>query len=109
MWQCEVCGFVWDDEQPPPVCLKCEASPSRFVELDAKTVDLIERARFTNSLLMHLSLLLEQVMDLAEDGLDDNLDPSCASIFRQAGEQAEVLQQAIKAEMQSHVKKGKWG
>jgi hypothetical protein len=109
MWQCDACGFVWDGEEPPRVCPNCGTTPSRFVELGAKTADLIERARFTNSLHMHLALLLEQVMDLAEDGLDDNLDPGCARIFRQAGEQAEVLQQAIKAELQSHVRKGKWG
>jgi hypothetical protein len=109
MWQCNSCGYVWDGEEPPHACPKCEAAEARFVELDGRAAALIEQARFTNSLLMHLSLLLEQVMDLAEDGLDDNFDPRCAKIFQQAGEQAEVLQQAIKAELQSHVKSGKWG
>ena len=52
---------------------------------------------------------IEQVMDLAEDGVDDNLDSNCTKIFERALEQAEILQQSIKAELQSHVKKGKWG
>jgi hypothetical protein len=48
-------------------------------------------------------------MELAEDGIDDNLDPACVRIFEHAMGQAEILQQSIKAELQSHVKKGKWG
>ena len=48
-------------------------------------------------------------MDVAEDGIDDNLDPDCVKIFAQALEQAEILQQSIKAELQGHMNKGKWG
>ena len=49
------------------------------------------------------------MMDLAEDGIDDNLDPDCVKVFQRALDQAEILQQSIKAELQSHMKKGKWG
>jgi hypothetical protein len=77
--------------------------------LEDKAKDLIERSRFTNDLHMGLYLLLEQVMDVAEDGVDDNLDPNCVKIFKQALEQAEILQQSIKAELQGHMSKGKWG
>jgi hypothetical protein len=69
----------------------------------------IERAGFANSLLMQLHLLMDQVMDVAEDGIDDNLDSNCAKIFGQAFEQAQDLQQLVKAELHSHVSKGKWG
>ena len=48
-------------------------------------------SRFTNSLYMQLHVLLEQVMDVAEDGIDDNLDPSCVKIFDRAFEQARDL------------------
>ena len=80
-------------------------------------LDLLERctrhfqedARYTNSLHMHLYAVLEQVADVAEDGVDDNLDPGCVKIFKKAVDQAEVLQQSIKAELQGHMKKGKWG
>jgi len=77
--------------------------------MEDKAIELIERSRFTNSLHMQLYLLMEQVMDLAEDGIDDNLDPGCVKIFKQALGQAEILQQAIKAELQGHMNKGKWG
>jgi hypothetical protein len=58
---------------------------------------------------MQLYMLMEQVMDMAEDGVDDNLDPACVRIFRRALEQAEIVQQSIKAELEGHVNKGKWG
>jgi hypothetical protein len=109
MWRCGVCGYVWDGEEPPDKCPKCGAAKERFVELDDKAMELIERSRFTNSLHMQLSLLLEQVMDVAEDGIDDNLDPGCVKIFKRAMEQADVLQQSVKAELQGHMNKGKWG
>jgi hypothetical protein len=48
-------------------------------------------------------------MDVAEDGVDDNLDPACGRIFKKAMAQAEILQQSIKAELEGHVNKGKWG
>jgi hypothetical protein len=109
MWQCGVCGYVWDGEEPPDRCPKCGAAKKRFAELDAAAMERVENSRFTNSLHMQLSLLMEQVMDVAEDGIDDNLDPGCVKIFRRALEQAEIVQQSIKAELQGHMKKGKWG
>jgi hypothetical protein len=72
-------------------------------------MELVERARYTNSLHIHLYGLLEQVADIAEEGIDDNLDPPCVRIFTKALDQAEVLQQSIKAELKGHMQKGKWG
>jgi predicted nucleic acid-binding Zn-ribbon protein len=109
MWKCGVCGYVWDGEEMPDACPKCGSAKEKYVELNDKAMELVERSRFTNSLHMSLFALLDQVMDLAEDGVDDNLDPSCVKIFNQAAAQAEILQQSIKAELQSHMNKGKWG
>jgi hypothetical protein len=100
---------VWDGEEPPDRCPKCGAKKEKFVELEDKAMELIERSRFTNSLHLQLHSLLEQMLIIAEDGIDDNLDPGCVKIFKQALEQAEILQQAIKAELQGHMSKGKWG
>jgi predicted nucleic acid-binding Zn-ribbon protein len=108
MWRCGACGYVWDGEEPPETCPKCGAK-EKFVALDDKAADVVERSRFTNNLHMQLFATLEQVMDIAEDGIDDNLDPACVKIFQRALEQAEFLQQSIKAELQGHVSKGKWG
>lgn len=109
MWECGNCGYIWEGETPPDVCPKCGAKREKFVELEDKAVELIERSRYTNVLHTHLYGLLEQVIDIAEDGIDDNLDPPCVKIFTKAKEQAEILQQSIKAEMKGHMNKGKWG
>jgi hypothetical protein len=100
---------VWNGEEAPDKCPKCGAPKEKFIKLDAKAMDIVERSRFTNNLHMQLYVLLEQVMDVAEDGIDDNLDPNCVKIFKRAVGEAEILQQSIKAELQGHVKKGKWG
>ncbi len=109
MWRCGACGYVWDGENAPDRCPKCGAKKERFEQLDPRAMDVVERARYTNSLHMQLYVILEQVWGVAEDGIDDNLDPGCVQIFQLAVEQAEMLQQAIKAELQGHMQKGKWG
>jgi rubredoxin len=109
MWRCGGCGYVWDGEEPPDRCPKCQAAKEKFVKLEDKAKDLIDRSRYTNALHMGLATLLEQVIDMAEDGIDDNLDPNCVKIFKRAAEQSEILQQSIKAELQGHMSKGKWG
>jgi phage terminase large subunit-like protein len=109
MRKCRSCSYVWEGEEPPDRCPKCGAAREKFAELEPKAQELVERARFTNSLHVHLLSLLDQMMDLAEDGVDDNLDPACVKIFQRTLDQAEILQQSIKAELEGHMKKGKWG
>ena len=29
-WVCQVCGFVWEGEQPPEKCPQCKAPASKF-------------------------------------------------------------------------------
>ena len=109
MWKCGGCGYIWDGEEPPDQCPKCGTAQEKYTALDEKAVELVDRSRFTNSLHMNLFALLEQVMEIAEDGIDDNLDPNCVKVFQRALEQADILQQSIKAELQGHMNKGKWG
>lgn len=109
MWRCGACNYVWEGDEAPDKCPKCGAAKKRFVELEPKAQELIERSRYTNSLHIHLHSLLEQMIDLAEDGVDENLDAPCVRIFQRALDQAEILQQSIKAELQNHMNKGKWG
>jgi predicted nucleic acid-binding Zn-ribbon protein len=109
MWRCSSCGYVWEGDEPPDECPKCGSAAARYAQIDAKVADLIDKSRFTNSLHMQLYALLEQVMEVAEDGMDENLDSACVEVFQQARDLAEILQQSIKAELQEHVNKGKWG
>jgi ERCC4-related helicase len=109
MQECGVCGYISDGEESPDKCPKCGAKKERFGQLEDKAVELVERSRYTNSLHIHLYGMLEQVADIAEEGIDDNLDPACVKIFTKAVDQAEILMQSIKAELEGHRKKGKWG
>jgi hypothetical protein len=45
---------------------------------------------------------------LAEEGIEINLDPGCVVTFKKALEEAAIIKSIAKAEMATHVAKGKW-
>ena len=109
MWQCGGCGYVWDGNEAPDNCPKCGSPKDQFTQIDEERTKLISRSRKTNCLHMHLNSLLCEVKKVADQGIEDNLDPGCMTVFTKAKEDAEQLQQCVKAEIETHVKKGKWG
>jgi len=108
-WRCTVCGYVHDGEDAPDKCPKCGSPREKFEALAPEKAQLIERSRASNLLHMQLAAILDDVRMLAEEGIDDNLDPGCVDLFKKAREQAEALSQMVKAELQTHMNKGKWG
>lgn len=108
-WRCGVCGYIHDGEQPPEKCPKCGAAREKFEQLGTEQAQLIERSRFSNSLHVRLIELMGKVEALAEEGIQDNLDLGCVTVFKAAKEQAHILAQMAKAEIQTHIAKGKWG
>ncbi|HHW07254.1 MAG TPA: hypothetical protein GXX34_06960 [Clostridia bacterium] len=46
---------------------------------------------------------------MAEDGIEDNLDPGCVGIYKYVRKVGTEMKQMAKAEIQTHVSKGKWG
>ncbi|MDA8212213.1 MAG: rubredoxin, partial [Clostridia bacterium] len=42
------------------------------------------------------------------EGIDLNLDPPCVALFNKALENARLIRQMVKAELEGHMKKGKW-
>jgi len=109
MWKCSVCGYVHDGDGAPDKCVKCGAAPDKFEALGDDARQLIERSRFSNRLLAVLIDLGSQLEDLAEEGIDDNLDPGCVGIYQYAQKVGREIKQMAKAEIQTHVSKGKWG
>jgi predicted nucleic acid-binding Zn-ribbon protein len=109
MWRCGNCGYVWDGEEPPDECPNCGVAKEQYTEIEEKAAELVDRSRDTNSIHMELFGKLEEVMLLAQDGIDENLDPGCVRIFTRAMDISDVLRQSILAELQTHMKKGKWG
>lgn len=108
-WKCGACGYIYDGTEPPEKCPNCGAPKEKFEKLAEDKANLIERSRLSNSLHMRMATLLDEVLEVAKKGIDDNLDPRCLEIFTMAKEQAWIIRQRNKAEIQSHIGKGKWG
>jgi rubredoxin len=109
MWRCGVCGYLHTGDEAPEKCPKCGAPKEKFTEVAVDAVNLIERSRFTNDLHTELLDVLTGVIDICEAGVEDSLDPGCLRIFSGMKEQAEVYRAMIKAEIATHINKGKWG
>lgn len=108
MWECLVCGYVHAGEEAPEKCPKCGAPKEKFTELSSDKVELIEKSERTNSLQMELITLMETVADICEEGIEINLDPGCLNLFKKAKTEALVMKGIIKAELKTHMGKGKW-
>ena len=107
-WKC-VCGYIHDGEAPPTQCPKCGAPAEKFVVVEEKIADLIDRSRYTNQLLAALMNMGEELESIGEAGIEDNLDPGCIDVFTYAKKAGIELRQMSKAEIQTHVQKSKWG
>jgi rubredoxin len=108
-WRCSVCGYVHDGEEAPEECPKCGAPKNKFDEISGEQSDLIEKSRFTNQLHVEMLGLMERVKEIAEEGIEDELDPPCVALFKKALQTANEIQQATKAEIAGHIARGKWG
>ena len=108
-FRCTVCNFIYEGEDAPDKCPRCGSPKEKFEQIPEEKVKLIERSRLSNGLHMHLATLLEEVSQVASKGIEDNLDPLCLAIFTKAKDEAHLLRQFIKAEIQVHIGKGKWG
>ena len=54
-----------------------------------------------------ISAQLDVVLDIAEAGIEDDLI-RCVVVFKKAKEEALIIKQMIKAEIGTHISKGKW-
>jgi hypothetical protein len=109
IWKCGVCGYLHDGEEAPENCPKCGAPREKFEALTPEATELVSKSRRTNDIHMEVAVLLDRVYALSQEGSDINLDPGCKGIFERAKSSAHTLRQQIKAEVQAHMNKGKWG
>lgn len=93
----------------PEICPKCGAPKEQFSALDSALVSLITRSRKTNTLLIEVLTILQHLDETVKAGIDDNLDPSCLNLFNRINDFSLLLKNMIKAEIQTHVSKNKWG
>ncbi|MFA5537124.1 MAG: rubredoxin [Bacillota bacterium] len=109
MWQCQVCGYIHDGDEAPERCPKCGAPKEKFIELPTEKAELVVRSRFTNQLLAEVMGLGEELLGLAAEGIEDKLDPACVKIFQYIEKAGLEMLQMAKAEIATHISKGKWG
>lgn len=109
LWRCTICGYVHDGESSPGECPRCGSPGDKFDSVPEDKVKLINRARLTNGLHMEMHNKLKEALGLAEKGIEDNLDPGCVNIFTTVRDESFTLMQMIKAELEIHMGKGKWG
>lgn len=109
MFKCTVCGYIHDGDEAPAKCPKCGAPQERFEKLTDDAKALIEKSRVTNDIHVQLLSALENIRGLAEEGIEENLDANCNKVFENALLWSTQSIQSIKAEMQGHMNRGKWG
>lgn len=108
-WKCGVCNLIWKGDNPPDKCPKCGTPGDKYSKLSAEDWNIVERSRFTNALHVELMDILPRLLELAEEGIEDDLDPRCVTLFKRLQEEASFLLASAKAELEGHMKKGKWG
>lgn len=108
LYKCSGCNYMVEAEDAPHVCPKCGAPKEAFKELSEDEKKLVYMSDRTNDLLMKLDALCVKMLKVAEEGLDIKLDPTCVKTFDYAKQQAWIIKQMAKSEIESHVKKGKW-
>lgn len=108
LWKCGVCGYTHEGEQAPDSCPKCGAPKGKFVELGTEEADKIYKSDRTNDIHMELVALAGRIAALAREGIDLDLDPPCVALFKNALKESWVIKQRSKAELEGHMKKGKW-
>ena len=108
LWKCNVCGYVHEGTDAPDSCPKCGAPKEKFVELSQEDANKIYNSDRTNDIHAKIISLSSEIIELCKEGIDINLDPPCVQAFNNAKDEMWVIKQRSKAELESHMKKGKW-
>lgn len=109
LWKCGVCGYIYDGKDAPNKCPKCGAPKEQFTKVEDDKEKLIVKARKTNEMHMAIASMYAKIQKWAKTIKEENLDPPCVSIAERVLKDSHETMQAIKAEIQGHVGKGKWG
>ena len=108
LWKCSVCGYIHEGDNAPAACPKCGAPAEKFNALSDEDTQKVYASDRTNDIHMEIINLAMAITELAQEGIDINLDPPCVSVFEKAKQDAWVIKQRSKAELAGHMGKGKW-
>src|SRR3989338_5530220 len=107
-FKCGVCGYIYDGAEAPDKCPKCGSPKEKFSKLDKEKEKLIDKSRKTNEMHLAIAGLMAKVQKWAETIKEENLDPYCVTIAERVLKDSHEIIQSIKAELESHMNKGKW-
>lgn len=108
LWKCTVCGYIAEGELAPTECPKCGVPQDKFEKLSDDAANKVYDADRTNDIHMEIINLAGAIVELAQEGMEEDLDPGCVKVFEKAIEDAWIIKQRSKAELAGHVAKGKW-
>ena len=108
-WRCGNCGYVYDGDEPPEKCPKCGSPREQFSEIDQAAADLIEKSRLTNEMHVAIMSVSKKMQKWAQTVKNENLDPDCVALADKVLKDTNEIIQSIKAELQAHMNKDKWG
>lgn len=106
--KCEVCGLIHEVEEMGEKCPKCGAPKEKFIPLTEEEAAKVTRSQKSNDLHAKLISLMVKVEEIADCGIEDNLDPGCVKIFKEAKQAAAMFKRKSMAEIAGHATKGKW-
>lgn len=108
LWKCSVCGLVYEGEDAPKNCPKCGAPKEKFNKLSDEGAKKIYAADRTNDIHAEIITLAMKIVELAKEGIDIDLDPPCVDLFKKAKDEAWIIKQRCKAEIEGHAARLKW-
>ena len=109
LFRCGVCGYVHDGSDAPDHCPKCGSPKEKFSEITGDAKTLIEKSRRTNEYHTAVMSLYQKINKWGKIIEEENLDPNCVAIAKRLQKDSHESIQSIKAELEAHMKKGKWG
>jgi rubredoxin len=108
IWKCSFCGYMHKGSEAPEVCPKCGNPKEKYAAMSEEDVKKVLDSDRTNDIHMELVRLAMKIRKLTNEGIAINLDEACVTLFKKAHDEAWVIKQRSKAEIASHVGKGKW-
>ncbi len=97
-----------EGEDAPDFCPKCGSPKEKFSKLSEEDANKVYMSDRTNDIHMEIAGLAAKIYRLAEEGIGINLDPPCVDLFHKAKNEAWIIKQRSKAEIEGHVSRKKW-
>jgi rubredoxin len=102
LWRCEVCGYLHEGEYPPDICPNCGFPKENFVLLDEEETQLMVDARQTKEKYNQIYQRLEEIISLAREGIELDLDEGCNKTFSKTVDAITDIHKMIKDELAGH-------